>query len=154
MPMAHTIIQQPCAIQRYNLQVLQKKKGATQVLRHVNVHRLVRVLYKMRNPHCRQRTGSPPLITLRAPQSPHRYSTPRIMGMAVPPGVVPVAGVVLPGGAVLAMIGIFFDGLIDDGFFDWGSKLSKVGILKKREQGLTVAQALQLEAFQIVATLL
>ena len=44
-------------------------------------HRLVLVLYKIRNPHCRQRTGSPPLIKFRAPQSPHRYSTPRIAGI-------------------------------------------------------------------------
>jgi hypothetical protein len=42
--------------------------------------RLVRVLYNIRKPHCRHRTGSPPLIMFRAPQSPHRYSTPRIMG--------------------------------------------------------------------------
>lgn len=49
-----------------------------------NLHLLVLVLYKIRNPHCRHRTGSPPLMTLRAPQSPHRYSTPLIMGIAVP----------------------------------------------------------------------
>ncbi len=42
-----------------------------------HLHRLVRILYKIRKPHCRQRTGSPALILLRAPQSPHRYSTPR-----------------------------------------------------------------------------
>jgi len=42
-----------------------------------NLHRLVRILYRIRNPHCRQRTGSPALIMLRAPQSPQRYSTPR-----------------------------------------------------------------------------
>ena len=42
-----------------------------------HLHRLVRILYKIRKPHCRQRTGSPLFILLRAPQSPHRYSTPR-----------------------------------------------------------------------------
>ena len=51
-----------------------------------NSHRLVLVLYKIRNPHWRQRTGSPPLIKFLAPQSPHRYSTPRGSGM--PDGVV------------------------------------------------------------------
>jgi len=50
------------------------------------ISRFVRVLYKIRNPHCRQRTGSPPLITFLAPQSPQRYSTPRIIG--IPAGVV------------------------------------------------------------------
>jgi hypothetical protein len=48
----------------------------------IHLHRLVRILYKIRNPHCRQRTGSLALITLIAPQSPHRYSTPLINGAA------------------------------------------------------------------------
>ena len=43
---------------------------------YVHVHLLVLVLYKIRKPHWRHRTGSPPLITFLAPQSPHRYSTP------------------------------------------------------------------------------
>jgi len=42
-----------------------------------NVHRLVRTLYRIRNPQLRHRTGSPPLMTFLAPQSPQRYSTPR-----------------------------------------------------------------------------
>lgn len=45
-----------------------------------HLHLLVRVLYRIRKPHWRQRTGSPPLITFFDPQSPHRYSTPRKMG--------------------------------------------------------------------------
>eukprot|EP00568_Trieres_chinensis_P007113 CAMPEP_0183306682 /NCGR_PEP_ID=MMETSP0160_2-20130417/13524_1 /TAXON_ID=2839 ORGANISM="Odontella Sinensis, Strain Grunow 1884" /NCGR_SAMPLE_ID=MMETSP0160_2 /ASSEMBLY_ACC=CAM_ASM_000250 /LENGTH=68 /DNA_ID=CAMNT_0025470121 /DNA_START=520 /DNA_END=722 /DNA_ORIENTATION=+ len=56
----------------------------------------------MRKPHCRQRTGSPPLITLRAPQSPQRYSTPRMMG--IPEGV--VAGPDPPGGTPEAMVAV------------------------------------------------
>ena len=66
---------------------------------HQYSHRFVLVLYKIRNPHCRQRTGSPPFIKFRAPQSPHRYSTPRIIGMAEEPpppvavGATPVAAV-------------------------------------------------------------
>ena len=44
----------------------------------------VLVLYKIRKPHCLHRTGSPPLITLRAPQSPQRYSTPLKIGIDEP----------------------------------------------------------------------
>jgi len=42
------------------------------------ISRFVRILYRIRKPHCLQRTGSPPLIKFLAPQSPHLYSTPRI----------------------------------------------------------------------------
>lgn len=67
-----------------------------------NVQRLVRVLYKIRKPHCRQRTGSPLLIIFFAPQSPQRYSTPLTMGIVVPA----VAVMADEGGAValLAMV--------------------------------------------------
>ena len=41
-----------------------------------NIHLFVRILYKIRNPHWRQRTGSDALIIFFAPQSPQRYSTP------------------------------------------------------------------------------
>ena len=53
----------------------------------INLHRLVLVLYKIRNPHCRQRTGSSFFITFFAPQSPQRYSTPLIAVLIVADGV-------------------------------------------------------------------
>ena len=67
-----------------------------------NSHRLVRVLQRIRKPHCRQRTGSPPLMTLRAPQSPHRYSTPRMIGMGAV-DVASSAGVALPAGVFISI---------------------------------------------------
>ena len=45
----------------------------------MNLHRFVLILYRMRKPQCRHRTGSLPLIRFRAPQSPHRYSTPELI---------------------------------------------------------------------------
>jgi hypothetical protein len=77
------------------------------------VHRLVRVLYRIRKPHCRHRTGSPPLMRFRAPQSPHRYSTPARINpagtpvpeadaaAADPPGA---PGLSIPPGGPLLMI--------------------------------------------------
>ena len=56
-----------------------------------NVRRFVRTLYKILNPQCRHRTGSPFLMRLRTPQSPQRYSTPFINGIA--PVVVVVVAV-------------------------------------------------------------
>lgn len=50
-----------------------------------NLHRFVRILYNMRNPHVRQRTGSPPFNIWIAAQSPQRYSTPVRNGIAAPP---------------------------------------------------------------------
>ena len=76
-----TIKTRACGQQRYQsdtacMHVCMYKKNKK---RHL--HRFVRTLYKMRKPHCRQRMGSPPLIMVRVPQSPHRYSTPpRAMG--------------------------------------------------------------------------
>jgi hypothetical protein len=61
------------------------------------VHRLVRVLYRIRKPHCRHRTGSPPLMRFRAPQSPQRYSTPARINPAGTP--VPEADAADPPGA-------------------------------------------------------
>ena len=58
------------------------------VVKSKDLHLFVRVLYKILKPHWRQRTGSPPLIMFRAPQSPQRYSTPRMAGRPVP-GVAP-----------------------------------------------------------------
>lgn len=48
-----------------------------------NSHLLVLVLYKILNPQCRHRTGSPLLIMFLAPQSPQRYSTPLMIGTPV-----------------------------------------------------------------------
>ena len=59
-------------------------------LNHYNVRRFVRTLYKILNPQCRHRTGSPFLMRFRTPQSPQRYSTPLINGIA------PVVEVVAP----------------------------------------------------------
>ena len=55
-------------------------RAPTAYARVPHSRRFVRVLYNIRKPHCRHRTGSPPLIMFLAPQSPHRYSTPRIVG--------------------------------------------------------------------------
>ena len=63
-----------------------------------DVRRFVRILYKMRNPHCLHRTGSPPFITFRAPQSPQRYSTPRIRDKGGCTGAA-AAALVVPDGA-------------------------------------------------------
>mmetsp|Transcript_38496 Transcript_38496/g.93310 ORF Transcript_38496/g.93310 Transcript_38496/m.93310 type:complete len:237 (+) Transcript_38496:1317-2027(+) len=57
------------------------------------ISRFVRTLYKIRNPQCRHRTGSPFFMRFRTPQSPQRYSTPLINGIA--PVVVVVAPVVV-----------------------------------------------------------
>ena len=46
---------------------------------HTDLQRFVLILYKIRKPQCLHRTGSLPLITFLAPQSPHRYSTPEII---------------------------------------------------------------------------
>ena len=60
-----------------------------------DVHRLVLVLYKIRNPQVRHRTGSPPLIIFLDPQSPHLYSTPRMMGRPEPEAEMEGAGVAI-----------------------------------------------------------
>ena len=90
------------------------------VFPHRHLHRLVRILYNIRKPHCRQRTGSPLLILFRAPQSPQRYSTPRncnnddtaAAGDCAPADVVaafaPVPFILLPGN--------FYTRIIDIGF--------------------------------------
>jgi len=89
--------------------------------RKKNLHLFVLVLYKIRNPHCRHRTGSPPLITLRAPQSPHLYSTPLKMGAdEVVVATVPL-GVWLPG-CVLIVFAVFWLDL----FVLWGYTIVKL----------------------------
>ena len=79
-------------------------------------HRFVLVLYKIRKPHCRHRTGSPPLIIFRAPQSPHLYSTPLMRGTPVPelPGSAPpgvVADCILYNN-VIDVVGVVMRGTI------------------------------------------